>query len=180
MPLEFTSETGPEDREPDYITLPTITFTLDGEKFSTVQKMDGDTFMTWSELGMAAADDIDAESPEGAAYVARFLRAGLGIAEYGRFRRHLRRHKTPVSVVLEVVAGIQEEMTEAVQETTGRPTGPSSPSSTGDAAQDERTHRIVSLQTGEVTFAPPPPAKQPARSTVKRLGGTSGKGKRAG
>jgi hypothetical protein len=168
MPLEFTSEPQAGDEE-DKITLPAITFGLDGEKFSTVTSMNGATFIEWSELGIAASEDIDAESPEGAAYVARFLRAALGPAEYGRFRRHVRSHKTGVSVVLKVVAGIQEEMTDAVLEHTGRPTEPSSPSSDGDGVPDERVHKVISLQRGDVTFAPPPPARQ-AQAQVKKVG----------
>jgi hypothetical protein len=152
--LEFTSEADKGDAL-DAITLPVITFTVDGEKFSTVTEMDGATFLDWSELGMAAVDDIDAGSPEGAAYVARFLRTALG-GDYQRWRRHVRAHHTPVSVVLKVVSGIQVEMSREVEDAAARPTVPSSPSSPGREGRDAEVRKLVSLQRGEVTYAPAP------------------------
>jgi len=165
--LEFTSDGG-EGGEIDSIALPPITITVDGEKFHTVTVLDGATLLDWSELGMAAADDIDAASPEGAAYVARFLRTALG-PDYNRWRTHVRLHHTPVSVVLKVVAGIQEEMARAVEDATGRPTVPSSPSSPGDGDRAAQVRKVVSLQRGEIQIMPlPEPQDRKPKGGKKR------------
>ena len=158
---EYVSEVS--DPEVDAgIALPAITFTLDGEKFSCVTGMNGDTLLEWSELGLAAAEDVPVTSPEGASLIARFLRVAFGPEEYLRFRRHIRAHNTSPSVVLKVVSGIQEELTAAVQEATGRPTQAPSPSSPGDADPAAQRARLVSLARGEVTWADaPPPRPEP-------------------
>jgi hypothetical protein len=152
------------------IALPEITFTLDGEKFTCVGHMTGDALLDWSEMADAAAQDLSATSPEGAAFIARFLRAAFGAEEYRRFRAHLRAHRTRPEVVLKVVSGIQEEMAGVVETATARPTAAPSPSSAGGAAPDERTARIMSLSTGEVKFVDPPPPK--TGKTRKRTGTT--------
>jgi hypothetical protein len=153
-------ESGPQQGQAEdaaaSLTLPEITFTLDGVKFTCVREMDGDALLEWSELGIAASDDVAADSPEGAAYIARFLRVSFGASEYQRFRRHIRSHKTPVDVVLKVVAGIQEEMAGAVEDATGRPTVPPSSSSPGDAGPGGQRARVVSLSRGEVQWVDPP------------------------
>jgi hypothetical protein len=153
------------------IELPEITFTLDGVKFACVGHVTGDALLDWSEMADAAAADLSATSPEGAAFIARFLRAAFGPEEYARFRRHLRGHHTRPEVVLAVVSGIQEEMAEAVERATARPTVAPSPSSGGDAAPDERTARIMSLTTGEVKFVDPPP---PKTGKARKRTGTTG------
>jgi hypothetical protein len=170
---EYTSDPV-EEGEAGTIDLPKITFTLDGEKFTCVGNMDGDSLLEWSELGLSASEDTPLNTPEGAAFVARFLRATFGLDEYRRFRRHIRSHNTPPETVIKVVAGIQEEIVTALEGATGRPTGPPSSSSTGDAGQDERRARIVSLQRGEVQFAPAPPPK-PTRTRAKAGTGKGGK-----
>lgn len=164
---EYRSDAPLEEGE--VVSLPEITFTLDGERFSCVREMDGDTLLEWSELGAAADRGMDANSPEGAAYLSRFLRASFGAAEYARFRRHCREHKTPTPVVLKVLAGIQEEMAQAVEAAAGRPTVQPSPSSPGDEARDERLRRVVSWGTGEVTVVPmPAPQDHKAKGAKQR------------
>lgn len=143
------------------LPLPAITFKLDGEEFRCRTDMDGDTLLEWSELALAAAEDMPADSPEASAVFARFLRASFGAQEYGRLRRHFRAHKTRPAVVMSIIADIQEEMATAVREATGRPTVPPSPSSPGDGDPDAQRARVVSLARGEVQFVDPPPRKAP-------------------
>jgi hypothetical protein len=154
---EFTSDLTPEEQEAEAdLTLPLIRFTLDGVEFHCIERMDGDALMEWSELGRAATEDISVRSPEGAAYVARFLRASFGPEEYRRWRQHVRDHQTPITTILAVVQGIQEEMSGAVEAATDRPTVPSSPSSPGDEDPAGRLHRVISLQAGDVQVMPMP------------------------
>lgn len=149
------------------VVLPAIKFTLDGEEFRCLTEMTGDALLEWSELGVAASDDTPANSPEAAGYFARFLHATFGPAEYARLRRHIRAHGTPPRVVMQIIAGIQEEITGAVEDLTGRPTVPSSPSSPGGGDPVGERARVVSLARGEVTFVDPPPRKQPQDRKAK-------------
>jgi hypothetical protein len=156
---EFTSEPAPEDEEAGGRTLPRITITLDGEKFSTCEEMDADGLLAWSQLADAAAEGAEAE--EAASYTHRFLRAAFGPEEYKRFRLHLRAHHTPVSTLMKVVAALNEEMEGLAEAETGRPTVPSSPSSPGDEGLDERTRKVISLQQGTVQLVPAPQDHKP-------------------
>jgi hypothetical protein len=120
------------------------------------------------------------------------LQMALGDAEYSRFLRHCRSHKTPDSVTVEIMQDINDAAQRGVEERSGRPTLKPSPSGNGPGATDERTARVLNFTSGEVRFVglpgePPPhpeplrPAagqvippglagKQPARTTTTRLG----------
>ena len=167
---EFTSAALQDDAAAA-VPMEPIEFKLDDETFTTLTEITGDAMLEWSELGLAAVENLDAESPEGAAYLARFLRAGLGLAEYQRFRLHVRARKTPPGTVLEIVAHIQEAMAAAVTEATGRPTVPSSPSSPGPEGQGGQRARVISLAQGTVQFADPPPRAAP-QDRRRKGGGT--------
>lgn len=152
------------------LPLPAITFKLDGEEFRCRTDMDGDTLLEWSELALAAAEDMPADSPEASAVFARFLRASFGGQEYQRLRRHFRAHKTRPAVVMSIIADIQDEMAATVREATGRPTVPPSPSSPGGGDLDAQRARVVSLARGEVQFVDPPPPR-PVPADHKGKGG---------
>jgi hypothetical protein len=153
---EFTSEPGASDQVP--LALKVVEFKLDGQVFRAMEEVTGDALLEWSELGIAAADDVDIDSPEGVSYLARFLRAAFGASEYQRFRRHIRTHRTDPATVMAIVAEIQAEMAGAVETVTDRPTEPSSPSSDGDAGQDGQRARVINLGGGEVQWVDPPKA----------------------
>jgi hypothetical protein len=149
---EFTSERGPA---PDQVPVRPVGFKLDGVEFTAMTEVTGDALLEWSEFGIAAADDVDVDSPEGVSYLARFLRAAFTPAEYQRFRRHVRSHRTPPETVMRAVGAIQRGMAEAVEELTDRPTVPSSPSSDGDAPPDVPPARVISLDKGLVEYREP-------------------------
>jgi hypothetical protein len=165
---EYTSE-APADGGPAQATLPEITFRLDGEVFTARQEMDGDSLLAWSELALAGSDEVPANSPEAQSFIARFLLAAFGREEYARLRRHIRANGTPVPVVYAIVQGVQQEMAEMVEDMTGRPTGPSSPSLAGPEGQGGSTVRPFRLsEIGDVVEAPPPPPKRARRASSGR------------
>jgi hypothetical protein len=157
--LEYTSE--PEDGE-DSIPLPPLAFTLDGVEFRALEEATGDALLSWSELGLAASDEVDIDTPEGVSFMARFLRATFDPAEYQRLRRHIRSHKTHPAVVMRIVSDLQAAMAEGVEAATDRPTVPSSPSSSGAAVRDAPPARVVSLSRGLVEWADEAEAKRMA------------------
>lgn len=155
--MEFTSERQP-GQEP--VALPPIEFTLDGEKFAAMTEVTGSALLEWSELGLAAAEEVDIDSPEGVAYLARFLRASFTPEEYQRFRRHVRTHHTPPDVVTAIVSELQRAMAESVEAATDRPTVPPSPSSAGGADPERVPARVVSLSKGLVEWRAPTEAER--------------------
>jgi hypothetical protein len=161
-------EGGPEAAQTT-IPMPGMRFTLDGEEFRCIEEMDADAFLEWSELAVAATEDVPLTSPEAAAFFARFMRATFGPQEYARLRRHFRRHGTRPQVVLAIISDIQEQMAETVETATGRPTPPPSSSSAGPEEMGERAAKVVSLQTGDVSFVDAPP-KAPRKQGKRSAG----------
>lgn len=147
---EFTSKQSeaPEKR---------FQFKLDGEPFGVVMRSDGDSVLEWSELAASAAgDSVDMESPEGAAFTARFFKLMMEGPEYKRFRAHMKEKHSDPSILLEIMQALNEEMEDLVEESTERPTEQPSRSSGGRTARDERTLQIVSLPDGEVELLEAP------------------------
>lgn len=132
-------------------------FDLDDTEFGCVLRSDGDAVLEWSELAGTASDDAaDMDSPEGAAFVARFFKLMMPIAEYTRFRRHMKLHKTSTDVLVEIMQAIQAEMEAHVEDAAARPTQPSSSSPGGrTAVKDERTLQLLSVPDGDLTFVEP-------------------------
>jgi hypothetical protein len=167
-----------------------VTFTLDKEEFRCEGRMSfldsSDLARRVSDLPTTDLDDLRKLDPQQAATVigsmSSTLLMALGEAEYRRFREHCRKHATPDDTLVEVLQFINSALTDGVEEESGRPTGPPSPSSSGDAGTEPRMSRIISLQTGDVTIlaADDEPeqqetaARQHAKTTTKTLGTRSG------
>jgi len=149
------------------LNLKPVEFRLDGVEFRAMEEVTGDALLEWSELGIAAADDVDIDSPEGVSYLARFLRAAFGPVEYQRFRRHIRAKRTPPETVMGIVAQIQLEMAQVVEAVTDRPTVPSSRSSSGDGGKDGQRARVINLGGGEVQWVDGPPRAEPQDHRAK-------------
>lgn len=179
----FTSQPagGPdgEQEQPDPEALASFSFELDGEPFACRLSADADDVLAYSEFAAAAVDDVDSDSPEGVALVSQALRLALGGPEYRRFRRHLKAHKTKPEVLMDIMGVIFGEMETAVSKRTGRPTGKPSPSSTGEAAQDERTARVISLGSGDVVTVPAPQDHKPPSRTSAKAKPKAGRGRPA-
>ena len=137
-----------------------VTFTLDGVTFSCAG---GLRMLDVSELAETAAAGLDSRDPAAVAAITQFLRLALGDAEYRRFRAHTREHGTPDEVILDIIAGLNEELGAGVEAATGRPTVPQPGSSPGLPDPDERVSKVVSLGTGDVRVMPAgPKAKRKA------------------
>lgn len=93
-----------------------------GEHFVCVTE--GVSLLELSELASAA--DVDMESPEGAAAIARIFRTALGPDEYKRFRDHMAKHPD-VEVTFEILGDL-------IGYYTGGPTKRPSPSVPGPPA----------------------------------------------
>jgi hypothetical protein len=113
-------------------------FRLDGRRW--VAAVDDLTVLDITELARMA--NVDADSPEGIAALGDFFETALGRAQYRQFRDHCRRNRTPDDVLLDVMAGLVEDLT-------GRPTQPPSPSPAGPEPIGA-TSRVVSLSDGTV------------------------------
>jgi hypothetical protein len=185
---EFSSQAAPgADNEPQDITpeeLVSFSFKLDDAQFQCGLRTDADAVIEWSEFAAAALDsDIDSESPEGIALTSKLLKLAMPNGEYRRFRSHLRQHRTQPDTLIEVLQMINGEMEEAVSRRTARPTRQPSSSSTGDAEQEGRVARVISLQGGDVQILPmdqvvvPDGAALPQDHQPKRDGRSSSKAK---
>lgn len=157
---EYTSKPAP----PAESALAGVGFTLDGQRFACEGHL---SVLEISELAAAAAEGADTSTPEGVGLIANFLKLAFGPAEYTRFRRHCRDHRTSDETLIEIVSGIQEEVMGAVEAQTGRPTASQPASSAGLPQTGDRMSRIVSLQTGDVTVVPMPEPqdRKPKRTT---------------
>lgn len=154
-----------------------IPFGLDKETFHITLRSDADSALEWSELAATAMleGDADLESPEGAAFIARFFKLVMEPGEYRRFRNHMRVNHTDAEVLGEIMTSIQDEMEDVIEDEAERPTEQPSRSSTGRTAKDDRTLRIASIPDGDVEFvAPAPPegsvATKPATRKRRRAG----------
>jgi hypothetical protein len=156
---EFSSKASAEDVNP----LKDFGFKLDGHEF----RCDGHlSVLDLSDLArrVGAASGLSEEELQGnpeamAAAVSSMsesLLMAMGSAEYERFRKHVRAQRTPDRVTIEIMQMINEQIQSAVEEQAGRPTGPSSPPSTGPAETGERIARVMSFQSGDVQVVPPP------------------------
>jgi len=149
-------------------------FELDEATFTAVlDAADADAVLEWSELAATAtAANAELTSPEGVAFTARFFRLMLPGAEYARFRAHLKAHHTHPDTLLEIMAGLNEDMAEAVEDEAGRPIAPSPPSLPGRGARDERRLQIISMAGGDadIEFADysEPPVRPRPRQTAPR------------
>lgn len=162
---EFTSTPAAEDseHEPDR----EFPFMLDKVKFTCVLRGDADSLLGWSELAGTASDEVDIESPEGVAFVARFFQQVMDMAEYRRFRSHLKVRKARPEVLGEIMNEIDAQFREVTEGAAERPTVPPSSSSDGRLDPVARRLQIASLdgtEDGEVTFA-----ARPNRETRRRL-----------
>jgi len=142
----------PEGTEPMGNPLAGVSFTLDGEEFTCEGQPD---LLDMSELALLAAQATDIRRPEAQASIAAFLQMAFGPREYARFRMHTRSNRTQPEVILQIMAGINEELEGFLVASTGRPTVQPSPSLPGDAERAAQLQRAISLGTGEVTILAP-------------------------
>jgi hypothetical protein len=168
---EFTSAPDPEDVNP----LDGVTFTLDGTEFQCGGRL---SILDLSDLARKITDAGE-DTPEAqagmAATMSSSLVMALGEAEYARFRAHVRTHRTPDRVVIDIMQMINEAIQAAVEQVTARPTRPSSPSSTGAGDRAEQISRVVSAGFAEVHVIPPPEGHQ----QPKAKGSARGRGRQA-
>jgi hypothetical protein len=141
----------PDDYEPMPNPLAGIQFTLDGDIFRCLGKLD---LLDRSELSMLAMSSMDVRSPQAVGLVAQFLQLAFGPSEYLRFKAHIRANDTPDDTTLAILGAISELVSSDVEAETGRPTGPRSRSSAGQPAREERVSRVISLQGGTVEVVP--------------------------
>jgi hypothetical protein len=153
-------------------------FRLDGEEF----RLDGEvSILELSDLARRVGGVTDPEnaSPEAQASMvgsmSESLLMAMGPAEYDRFRAHCRKHRTPDEVIIAIMQEINESVQSAAEAAAGRPTMPSSRSSTGSAETGDRTQRVISLQTGDVRVIPPPQDHQQPKAKGAARAKTSGR-----
>jgi hypothetical protein len=147
-------------------------FRLDGELFHLNGEV---SLLRLSDLArrVSAVTDPETAAPEVQAAMvgsmSETLLMAMGPAEYDRFLAHTDKNHTPDEVIIGILQDVNEAVQAATEAAAGRPTMPSSSSSTGSAAMDERTQRVISLQTGDVRLVPPPADHQPpkARGTAR-------------
>jgi len=143
-----------------------LSFTLDGLVF----RCEGDlSILEVAELARVSVTGGDMSEAAKLGLIAEQLRAAFGDAVYARFREHCRAHNTPNSVMLTILGDINEEVKKAVGAAAGRPTMSSSPSGTGEPGQDDRTSRIINMQTGDVTVVPITAGKRDAQVEPPRV-----------
>ena len=128
-----------------------LSFRLDGVEFSCQGDL---SILEVAELARVSVSGGDMEEAAKLGLIAEQFRAAFGPAEYARFREHCAAYHTANSVLLTILADINTEVQNAVERAAGRPTMPPSPSGTGAPDPDDRTSRIISMQTGDVTVIP--------------------------
>lgn len=133
------------------------TFTCEGETFTLHGAV---SVLDLSEL--VRMSDVDSDSPEGAAALAEFFRAAFGDdlvegkAEYRRFRRHVRRLDSDITVaaVSDVVAAMTGFPTQQPSESSpSQPT--TTPGSRADGSAPDAQARMLSVIEGEVVSEGP-------------------------
>jgi hypothetical protein len=155
---EFSS--APTDDQEELV-IKEVSFKIDGVEFHAEIKTDAGSILGWSDMAASTSPEADLESQDGVAFVARFFRQVMDDAEFRRMKAHMLKHKTDPDVLAEIMQYLEEEMTEAAASVAGRPTMPSSGSSDGRTAKDERQSLIGSLaEDGEVVIVPRPNRQQ--------------------
>lgn len=165
MPRKFSSARNAEDVN----LLENIEpFELDDDSFAFLGEISSLEVSDLARRVMSGGDSPEAQASM-VASMSETVMMALGEAEYQRFLAHVQKHHTPDRVIVEIMQAINDEIQAAAEkEAAGRPTGKSSPSSGGPPAMDERTSRIISLQTGDVTVLAPGDHKEPtARPNAK-------------
>jgi len=113
-----------------------LSFRLDGVEFSCQGDL---SILEVAELARVSVSGGDMEEAAKLGLIAEQFRAAFDTAN---------------SVLLTILADINTEVQNAVERAAGRPTMPPSPSGTGAPDPDDRTSRIISMQTGDVTVIP--------------------------
>jgi hypothetical protein len=134
MPPRSYSSKAPAgtEAEEEIISTEGVTFTLDDVEFTCHGQLDAQDFIDLAGPLMDAGDGWF--DPEALAAVARFYRLVLGDESHRAFSAHRRRHRTPPSVVAQI-------MTDLIEEITARPPGrlshsPGGPPRTAASSQD--------------------------------------------
>lgn len=159
------------DAAEDVNPLEGVTFTLDKIEFACKGRLG---LLELSDLALLETQaQSDQRSAAASAATAAFLRTALGDDEYARFRAHTAAHRTPATVILAVLDGINEEMAARMEAATNRPTAPSSGSAPSPPGQEGRISRALSLATGDVTVieGDHPPAEVMAAHRKRRAAG---------
>jgi len=166
----------PDDSEPMVNPLAGVSFTLDGEEFHCNGEPD---LLDQSELALLAASATDITRPEAQAAIAAFLQMAFGHAEYAHFKRHTKEHHTRPEVIMDIMAGINEQLEEFVVAASGRPTVPLSPSLPGDAERAAQLSKAIASGAGDITvlnLGQPGGQPKAARKAPSARGGARGSG----
>jgi hypothetical protein len=172
---QFSSKASAEDVNPLQgfkFALDNVEFRCDGhlsvlDLSDLARRVQGSTGLTDSEL----QENPDAMTAAVGAMSSSLLMA-MGEAEYERLRRHIRAQRTPDSVIIEIMQMINDRIQSSVEAQAERPTGPSSPASSGPAETDERIARVISFQSGDVQVIRPEPQDHKApKARGKRVAG---------
>jgi len=131
--------------------------------------------------GNLSEDDMDPDMMAAVVgSMSESLLMAMGSKEYERLRKHVRVNETPDSIVIDIMQMVNEQIQSVTEAEAGRPTEPSSPSSTGPGATDDRISRIISFQSGDVKVLPPPKNhQQPKAKGTARPRRTPARGQRA-
>ncbi len=174
------SSTAPADAPEEENPLEGVKFELDGVTFECLGRL---SVLDTSEMAAAAMNAVDSESPEGAAVISEFLRMAFGAEVYRMFRAHVRRHRTPDETLLEIIAGLNEEVEGKIAVMAGRPTQSPPGSSDGRTGRGARSAQLRSLGPGDVSVVPeaeadPALAEERKQQAAARRAARGGKPKR--
>jgi hypothetical protein len=148
-PRKYSSANAAESDADEVFSTEGITFELDDETFECHGQLDGQDMI---DLAVPMSDAGDGWfDPEALAAVGRFYRQVLGEETYRQFSRHRRQHRTPPSVVAQILMDL-------IGEITSRPPVKPSPSQAG------RTPTAVS--SGDASPSPARVMRSPAGPAV--------------
>lgn len=180
-PRSYSSAPAGDGSDPEALSTEGLTFELDGHLFECHGVFDATDF---ADL---AAPLLDASAgwlePDAVAAVGTFYRTIMGAGTYRAFAAHRRKHRTPASVIAQIMTDLIEELVARdPQRPSPSPSGPpptgpsyagvSPPAASGElpARSGGRRHRAqVDPQgvippdwagSGDIVAAPPPPQEQ--------------------
>ena len=178
-PKSYSSKRAPgAAAEDEVLSTEGLTFELDGTVFTCHGEFDGNDMADLACPLMDAGDNW--YDPEALAAVATFYASVLGPATYRAFAKHRRTHRTPPSVVAQIMTDLIEELTSRPPDRpSASPPGPPATGASSRAASPSpgpgrrrktpagrasaRTTRLAlperarGLDDGDVSTAPAPP-----------------------
>jgi len=118
----YTSQAAPGIEGDEVISTEGVSFDLDGVEFTCHGQMDANDLVELAPL--LDAGESNWLDPASLAAVGHFYSQVMGRATYAQFQAHRRRHRTPPSVIGQILMDLIQEVTE-------RPPGRLSPSPSG-------------------------------------------------